>query len=273
MRKPKAPGLRQELQQQTPQNLSLHGTLTHEECATILHGLRLIQTEGRIEGCAAGDCEHFEDTRALTNEEIDVLAERINFDPVLSKTWNPAECPNYTQLVAVTAELQEAHDVHVWDGGVDDPNHKDGTCHMCAVLSYAKAQIDAHKAKIAAHNKHAALVQRSSELHAKLSKMDGQTFLTDAEIKELQGVDAALYDPNKKQYYAIEWTWPDGDDDRFFSGAYMTESEATELRTLIDSKAEEADLTAVEVFVDRPVNQDFNAAKAEVLDALADVLG
>lgn len=48
------------------------------ELATILHGLRMIQCEGRIEGCAAGDCEHFEDVPALTNEEIDALCERLN---------------------------------------------------------------------------------------------------------------------------------------------------------------------------------------------------
>lgn len=51
--------------------------LNPSELATILHGLRLIQCEGRIEGCAAGDCPHFEDTDSLTNEQIDLLSERI----------------------------------------------------------------------------------------------------------------------------------------------------------------------------------------------------
>jgi hypothetical protein len=53
--------------------------LTLSEVATILHGLRMIQCEGRIEGCAAGDCEHFEEgAAALTNDEIDELCEAIN---------------------------------------------------------------------------------------------------------------------------------------------------------------------------------------------------
>lgn len=99
-----APTQRQELQQQTPQNLALHGTLTHEECATILHGLRLIQCEGRIEGCAAGDCEHFEDTPALTNDQIDALAERINFDAVSTNH------PQTDEHLAACASCMMAHD-------------------------------------------------------------------------------------------------------------------------------------------------------------------
>jgi len=56
------------------------------ELATILHGLRTIQCEGRIEGCAAGDCEHFNETvgaEPLTNKEIDDLCESINCSGVL----------------------------------------------------------------------------------------------------------------------------------------------------------------------------------------------
>lgn len=52
--------------------------LNSKELATVLHGLRLIQCEGRIEGCNAGMCPHFEDSTQLTNEEIDELCERIN---------------------------------------------------------------------------------------------------------------------------------------------------------------------------------------------------
>jgi len=54
--------------------------LTSSELATILHGLRMIQCEGRLEGCAAGDCEHFDDAPALTNESIDELCMRLNFE-------------------------------------------------------------------------------------------------------------------------------------------------------------------------------------------------
>lgn len=53
-------------------------TLDSRELATVLHGLRMIQCEGRIEGCAAGDCEHFTDAMQLTNWEIDDLCERLN---------------------------------------------------------------------------------------------------------------------------------------------------------------------------------------------------
>lgn len=60
--------------------LRLTGQLSHRELATILHGLRLIQCEGRIEGCASGACDHFEEpgTEPLNNKEIDDLCERIN---------------------------------------------------------------------------------------------------------------------------------------------------------------------------------------------------
>ena len=51
---------------------------THRELATILHGLRMIQCGGRLEGCAAGDCQHFEGVKPLTNRQIDALCERIN---------------------------------------------------------------------------------------------------------------------------------------------------------------------------------------------------
>ena len=48
------------------------------ELATILHGLRIIQAEGRIEGCSAADCDHFDEAEPLTNDEIDALCERLN---------------------------------------------------------------------------------------------------------------------------------------------------------------------------------------------------
>lgn len=54
---------------------------TDAEVATILHGLRIIQCESRIEGCNAGDCDHFEEVPSLINTEIDELCERINIGP------------------------------------------------------------------------------------------------------------------------------------------------------------------------------------------------
>lgn len=62
-------------------NTSNHHNFTGSEVATILHGLRMIQAEGRIEGCNAADCEHFDEAEQLTNAEIDDLCERINLDP------------------------------------------------------------------------------------------------------------------------------------------------------------------------------------------------
>lgn len=53
--------------------------LTDSELATVLHALRIVQCDGRIEGCNAGNCEHFDDARILTNREIDALCERLNF--------------------------------------------------------------------------------------------------------------------------------------------------------------------------------------------------
>lgn len=76
--------------------LRLTRALTHAECATVLHGLRTIQADGRIEGCAAGMCDHFEDVEPLTNDHIDELCEAINLQPSAvpvavseSNTWTP----------------------------------------------------------------------------------------------------------------------------------------------------------------------------------------
>jgi hypothetical protein len=59
--------------------------LDARETATVLHALRIVQCEGRIEGCNAADCEHFEDCDALTNDEIDALCERLNCSDVAAK--------------------------------------------------------------------------------------------------------------------------------------------------------------------------------------------
>jgi hypothetical protein len=54
--------------------------LTNEELATILHALRALHCGGRLQGCAIGDCDHFENVEPLSNNAIDGLCERLNFD-------------------------------------------------------------------------------------------------------------------------------------------------------------------------------------------------
>lgn len=108
-------------------DLRLEGELSPRECATVLHGLRMIQTEGRIEGCHVGDCEHFEDHEALSNAEIDTLAERINLGWInstvkrmsgsdQSKTWtpNPDECVRLCEALA--AFWGASCDAPIWPG-------------------------------------------------------------------------------------------------------------------------------------------------------------
>lgn len=51
--------------------------LTDSELATVLHALRVLQCNGRIEGCAAGLCDHFEDAVELNDAEIDELCESL----------------------------------------------------------------------------------------------------------------------------------------------------------------------------------------------------
>jgi hypothetical protein len=50
------------------------------ELATVLHGLRLIQEGAGGTGgdCSSEDCDHFDEAKALTDDEIDVLCERLN---------------------------------------------------------------------------------------------------------------------------------------------------------------------------------------------------
>lgn len=83
---------------------------THE-LATVLHGLRMIQCEGRIEGCNAGDCEHFEDCEALDNDEIDELCERLNFSDVAAKApKSPAAAPSVHTVGDVPPDPEDMND-------------------------------------------------------------------------------------------------------------------------------------------------------------------
>ena len=68
--------------------------LDARELATVLHALRTVQCEGRIEGCAAADCEHFADVEALANEEIDTLCERLNCGDVAPAEQKPPAAPS-----------------------------------------------------------------------------------------------------------------------------------------------------------------------------------
>lgn len=68
-----------------PTNTVNHRDFTDSEVATILHGLRMIQEEGRLQGCNAGDCDHFDETEQLTNAQIDDLCERINLGDLAAK--------------------------------------------------------------------------------------------------------------------------------------------------------------------------------------------
>ncbi len=54
--------------------------LTSREVATILHGLRIVQSGGRPEGCAVGNCKHFIELSPLNHREIDELCEKISVD-------------------------------------------------------------------------------------------------------------------------------------------------------------------------------------------------
>jgi len=95
--------------------LRLEGELTPRECATVLHGLRMIQENANgPEDCVSGTCEHFDDYPPLTDAEIDTLAERINLGPE-SKTWTPPKedqhfngyCPTCGQICGCESCITE----------------------------------------------------------------------------------------------------------------------------------------------------------------------
>ena len=81
-------------------DLRLEGQLTPQECATVLHGLRMIQeTANGPDACVSGTCEHFDDYPALTDAEIDALCERINLGPApQSKTWTPPNAAPFLKM-------------------------------------------------------------------------------------------------------------------------------------------------------------------------------
>jgi hypothetical protein len=87
--------------------------LTGRELATILHGLRMIQCEGRLEGCAAGDCEHFDGAEALNNQEIDALCERLNC-ATLESNGDPMD-------VAATVLPEAVRGSEAWEASGREP--------------------------------------------------------------------------------------------------------------------------------------------------------
>ena len=94
-------------------------TLDGRELATILHGLRMIQCEGRMQGCLAGDCEHFDDCDALSNEEIDELCERVNCSPDSRETKSPINQEQNDAFVAAAKRIhQEEGELEVDYGAV-----------------------------------------------------------------------------------------------------------------------------------------------------------
>lgn len=61
----------------TVQGMLMRRAFTDSELAMVLHGLRMVQCEGRVEGCAAGDCEHFDECEELNSGQIDELCETL----------------------------------------------------------------------------------------------------------------------------------------------------------------------------------------------------
>jgi hypothetical protein len=95
-------------------DVQLQRTLTPQECATVLHGLRLIQCQGRIEGCAAGDCEHFDDYEPLTDPQIDELCEAFNFGDFDAPTDNADITVKHEQTKQPLAALAQVQQSKTW---------------------------------------------------------------------------------------------------------------------------------------------------------------
>ena len=85
---------------------------TGDELATILHGLRIVQEGGRIEGCTAAMCDHFDGWKQLTDKQIDKLCERIN---PLDTEAEPAK-PTEKELRYIETAREMIAGGTSWDG-------------------------------------------------------------------------------------------------------------------------------------------------------------
>ena len=101
---------------------------TERELSTMLHALRIIQCEGRLEGCAAGMCEHFDEDTPLTNAEIDELCEKINVDETQDAIYADA-IARFTgkDAESIYADLTAQHKfleniLDTWGEAFDDPD-------------------------------------------------------------------------------------------------------------------------------------------------------
>lgn len=105
--------------------------LNAQETATVLHGLRMIQCGGRIEGCNAGDCEHFDDDGPLNDEEIDELCERLN-------CFDVAALPPGARGPQIVVTPQPGSTLIVWKLISDTDNGTDATVYTDKHEAYTR---------------------------------------------------------------------------------------------------------------------------------------
>lgn len=107
------------LEIQTPQPFSFDG-----------HGINDAQGQ-RV--CKVSSCQpYIYDTgKPERNREFDNLSNLFAASPVL-----------YEALLTAEDELQEVHDLHVWEGGTENPDHGD-SCHICDLLVAIRAALAA----------------------------------------------------------------------------------------------------------------------------------
>lgn len=125
--------------------------LNDRETAILLHGLRMIQCQGRIEGCAAGDCDHFAEVDEMANEEIDELCERLNCEgvsiPAQAAPPIPTAVPLAVQFLATYGDSIR-HAAKFPDRDGSNPFQPD--CEMLRDLASLEAALANHQETTAA---------------------------------------------------------------------------------------------------------------------------
>lgn len=121
------------------------------ELATVLHGLRMIQEAADgPKDCTAGMCDHFDEAEALTNDEIDVLCERLQLQPL--PTAAPAQDPKGEETeheYRVRWEIDvSASDPHAAAVAAREMQSRPGT----TATVYEVAKINAHFAGGVSHD-------------------------------------------------------------------------------------------------------------------------